>query len=84
MLKIKVEEAVDKLSKTKMGIHYMIVYADFKTLRMFYSQYTKRQIEENHESVLINTFYDTSNQLRRFCMKMFISMYLNMKKKKHY
>ncbi len=33
MLKIKVEEAVDKLSKTKMGIHYMIVYANFKTLR---------------------------------------------------
>jgi hypothetical protein len=64
MLKIKVEEAVDKLSKTKMGIHYMIVYADFKTLRMFYSQYTKRQIEENH-SVLINTFYDTVESVKK-------------------
>ena len=65
MLIIKVEEAVDKLSKTKMGIHYMIVYADFKTLRKFYSLYTKRQIEENNESVRINTFYNTVDSVKK-------------------
>ncbi|MGN6628640.1 MAG: hypothetical protein ACTHKJ_02070 [Candidatus Nitrosocosmicus sp.] len=59
MFKIKVRDAVDKLSKTEMGIHYLIIYSSIQTLRQFYSQYTKRQIIENNEYVLINPFYET-------------------------
>jgi|tagenome__1003787_1003787.scaffolds.fasta_scaffold19757270_2 hypothetical protein len=65
MLEINVKEAVDKLSKIEMGFHYMIIYSNIQTLRNFYSQYTKRQIEENNEYVLINPFYETISSVKK-------------------
>ena len=47
-----------------MGIHYLILYKDLATLRKFYSNYTKEQIEENNEFVLINTFYENTDFVR--------------------
>ena len=63
---LKVNDAVDKMSKTDMGIHYMVIYKDLETLRKFYSQYAKRQIIEKNEAVLINPFYETVNAVRYF------------------
>ncbi|HEY6536029.1 MAG TPA: hypothetical protein VIY08_09605 [Candidatus Nitrosocosmicus sp.] len=52
-----------------MGIHCLIIYKDLEVLRKFYSQYTKIQIEENNESVLINSFYETSDFVRQILYK---------------
>jgi len=49
------------LSKNDKRIHYLILYKDITTLRKFYSTYTKRQIKENNEVVLINPFYETTD-----------------------
>ncbi len=43
-----------------MGHHYLLLYKDITTLRKFYS-YTKEQIKENNEVVLINPFYETTD-----------------------
>ncbi|MGN6347663.1 MAG: response regulator, partial [Candidatus Nitrosocosmicus sp.] len=63
--KIKINEVVTLLSKSKMGIHYMIIYDDLKLLRTFYSNYTKIQVEKNNEVVLINPFYETVDSVRQ-------------------
>ena len=49
-----------------MGVHYLIIYKDLDTLRTFYTQYTKIQIEKNNEAVLINPFYETADSVRQF------------------
>ena len=54
------------MSKTVMGIHYMIIYKDLDTLRKFYSPFTKTQIIENNEAVLLNPFYETVDAVRHF------------------
>jgi hypothetical protein len=43
----------------------MIIYKDLETLRKFYSIYTKRQIEDNNEAILINPFYETTHYVRQ-------------------
>jgi DNA-binding response OmpR family regulator len=63
--KIKINDIVTLLSKSKRGIHYMIIYDDLKILRTFYSKYTKIQVEENNEVVLLNPFYETIDSVRQ-------------------
>lgn len=63
--KIKINEVVTLLTKSKMGIHYMIIYDDLKILRAFYSNYTKIQVEKNNEAVLLNPFYETVDSVRQ-------------------
>ncbi|MGN6628889.1 MAG: hypothetical protein ACTHKJ_03330 [Candidatus Nitrosocosmicus sp.] len=62
---INTDEAVDRLAKSEQGVHYMIIYQDLATLRKFYSNYTKKQIEDNNESILINPFYETTDDVRQ-------------------
>jgi len=63
--KIKINEVATSLSKSKMGIHYMIIYDDLEKLRTFYSNYTKIQVEKNNEVVLLNPFYETVDSVRQ-------------------
>jgi DNA-binding response OmpR family regulator len=63
--KTKVNDALTLLSKSNMGNHYMIIYDDLKVLRTFYSNYTKTQVEENNEVVLLNPFYETVDSVRQ-------------------
>jgi hypothetical protein len=53
-----------KLKRARQGSHYIIVYRDLPTLRKIYSQYTKRQIEEKNEIVLILPHYETTDMVR--------------------
>ena len=58
------EDAFEKLKRARQGSHYIIVYRDLRTLRKIYSQYTKRQIEEKNEIVLILPHYETTDMVR--------------------
>ena len=59
-----------KLKRARQGSHYIIVYRDLPTLRKIYSQYTKRQIEEKNEIVLILPHYETTDMVRRVLSQM--------------
>jgi hypothetical protein len=58
------EDTFGKLKRARQGSHYIIVYRDLPTLRKNYSQYTKRQIEEKNEIVLILPHYETTDMVR--------------------
>ena len=46
------------------GVHYLVVYPDMNTLRRIYSYYTKMQLEDNNEIVLIVPYYETTGMVR--------------------
>jgi hypothetical protein len=46
------------------GVHYLVVYPDMITLRRIYSYYTKMQLEDNNEIVLIVPYYETTGMVR--------------------
>jgi hypothetical protein len=58
------EDTLEKLNRARQGSHYIILYCDLPTLRKIYSQYTKRQIEEKNEIVLILPHYETTDMVR--------------------
>jgi MEDS: MEthanogen/methylotroph, DcmR Sensory domain len=60
-----VDDAFDQISQTEYGVHYMLIYPNLATLRMLYSNYTHKQIEDNNEIVLINPFYETEDSVRQ-------------------
>jgi hypothetical protein len=58
------EDTFEMLKRARQGSHYIILYCDLPTLRKIYSQYTKRQIEEKNEIVLILPHYETTDMVR--------------------
>ena len=64
---LHVDDAAIKLSKEEYGIHYIIVYPDLITLRVFYSHYAKQQLIEKqyNEITLIAPFYETTDSVRQ-------------------
>jgi hypothetical protein len=60
-----VNDTVTNLLDAVYGQHWIIIYKDLPTLREFYSQYAKRQIEERNGSLLISPYYETANQVRQ-------------------
>ncbi len=46
------------------GVHCLVVYPDMNTLRRIYSYYTKMQLEDNNEIVLIVPYYETTEMVR--------------------
>jgi hypothetical protein len=60
-----VNGALDQINQAEYGAHYIIIYPDLDTLRDLYSEYTRKQIEENNELVLINPFYETADSVRQ-------------------
>jgi hypothetical protein len=60
-----VNDALEQINQSEFGVHYMIIYPDLFTIRRFYSDYIRKQIEENNEIVLINPFYETIDSVRQ-------------------
>jgi hypothetical protein len=59
-----VNEALDALKESQTGTHCLMVYPDLPSLRAIYSKYTKIQLEDNNEIVLILPYYDTPDMVR--------------------
>jgi hypothetical protein len=55
----------EQLKTAEYGSHYLIIYPDVTTLRELYTHYTKMQLEENHEIVVLIPYYETSDIVRR-------------------
>ena len=58
------KDTLEKLKRARQGSHYIIVYRHLHSLRKIYSQYTKRQIEEKNEIVLILPHSETPDMIR--------------------
>ncbi|HYX57041.1 MAG TPA: MEDS domain-containing protein [Nitrososphaeraceae archaeon] len=56
---------LDQLNQTKPGAHYIAIYDHLITFRQIYSFYTKIQLEENNELVLLLPHYETTDTVRR-------------------
>jgi hypothetical protein len=59
-----VNETLDALEESQPGSHCLMVYPDLITLRAIYSNYTKIQLEDNNEIVLILPYYETIDMVR--------------------
>ena len=60
---------ISQINQAEYGSHYIVVYPDLFTLRELYSNYIKKQIEENNEMILINPFYETTDSVRQILSK---------------
>jgi MEDS: MEthanogen/methylotroph, DcmR Sensory domain len=65
VLNCHVNDALEHMNRAEYGAHSMIIYPDLVTLRELYSNYIRKQIEENNEIVLINPFYETTDSVRQ-------------------
>jgi hypothetical protein len=59
-----VNDGLDSLKESIPGTHCLMVYPDLMTLRGIYSHYTKMQLEDNNEMVLILPYYETADMVR--------------------
>ncbi len=66
---LHVNDALSQINQAGYGAHYIITYPDLFTLRKLYSNYIKKQIEENNEMILINPFYETTDSVRQILSK---------------
>ena len=53
-----------QLNQIESGAHYILIYGDLITFRQIYSYYTKIQLEENNELVLLLPYYETTDTVR--------------------
>lgn len=60
-----VDDALEQINQAEYGAHYMVIYPDLVTLREVYSNYIRKQIEDNNEVVLVNPFYETTDSVRQ-------------------
>ncbi len=59
-----VNEALDAINESETGTHCLMVYPDIMTLRAIYSRFTKIQLEDKNEIVLILPYYETTDMVR--------------------
>lgn len=62
--KLPVEDAVNFMISEDYGIHSMVLYPDLYILRQFYSSYTKSQIRDEKEIILISSIHENTNSVR--------------------
>ena len=59
-----VNETLDAINESETGTHCLMVYPDIMTLRAIYSRFTKLQLEDMNEIVLILPYYETTDMVR--------------------
>ena len=59
-----VNETLDAIKESETGTHCLMVYPDIMTLRAIYSSFTKQQLEDQNEIVLILPYYETTDMVR--------------------
>lgn len=62
---IEINHSLEIMLQADYGSHYIIVYPDLSTLRKIYSNYSKIQLEDKNDIVLILPFYETTESVRK-------------------
>jgi hypothetical protein len=63
-----VSETLDALKESETGTHCIFVYPDLKTLREILLHYTKVQLEDENEIVIILPYYETTDMIRQILL----------------
>jgi hypothetical protein len=56
---------LEHVYQTEYGAHYLLVYPDLKTLREIYPKYIKTQLQDPNDIMLIYTYYESPNNIRK-------------------
>jgi hypothetical protein len=62
---IEINHSLEIMLQADYGSHYIIVYPDLSTLRRIYSNYSKIQLEDKNDIVLLLPFYETTESVRK-------------------
>ena len=62
---IEINHTLEIMLQADYGSHYIIVYPDLSTLRRIYSSYSKIQLENKNDIVLLLPFYETTESVRK-------------------
>ena len=62
---IEINHSLETMLQAEYGSHYIIVYPDLSTLRRIYSNYSKIQLENKNDIVLLLPFYETTESVRK-------------------
>lgn len=57
-------DAATSISNSEFFVHSMLIYSNLTVLRLFYSNYIKKRLEENNEVVQMLPFYETVQNVR--------------------
>jgi hypothetical protein len=60
-----INHSLETMLQAEYGSHYIIVYPDLSTLRRIYSNYSKIQLENKNDIVLLLPFYETTESVRK-------------------
>jgi hypothetical protein len=60
-----INHTLETMLQAEYGSHYIIVYPDLLTLRRIYSSYSKMQLENKNDIVLLLPFYETTESVRK-------------------
>ena len=64
MTKGAVTTILKELDETEYGEHVIIIHPDLQALRKIYCQYTKNQLVDNNEIVLLLPHYETPDAVK--------------------
>jgi hypothetical protein len=60
-----INDILETMLQAEYGSHYIIVYPDLLTLRKIYSNYSKMQLENKNDIILLLPFYETTESVRK-------------------
>lgn len=60
-----INHTLETMLQADYGSHYIIVYPDLSTLRKIYNSYSKIQLENKNDIVLLLPFYETTESVRK-------------------
>ena len=67
-------DILEQLYQAEYGAHYLLVYPDLKTLREIYPKYVNPQLQDNNELIVILTYYDPPDNIRKILSGQFDAM----------
>jgi hypothetical protein len=62
---IDINHTLETMLQAEYGSHYIIVYPDLLILRKIYNSYSKMQLENKNDIILLLPFYETTESVRK-------------------
>ena len=66
---IDINDTLETMLQAEYGSHYIIVYPDLLTFRKIYNSYSKMQLGNKNDIVLLLPFYETTESVRKILSK---------------
>jgi hypothetical protein len=62
------DDALEQINQSEQGAHHLIVYPNQSVLRELYTNYVKKQLEQENKTVLILPHYETTDNLKEILL----------------